>query len=126
MSNVNEAGIKNLGDNGPDGLALNGRILQTSIETIAAGGTTTVVDRDFSISLIDSDAGGDIFTLADGDNGETHGFFQLSSTGISTITPANFAGGTSVTMAAIGASVSFRFVSGSWYVESGHLFTIVA
>lgn len=125
MANANAAGVKNIGDNGPDGMGLNGRVLLSSIETIVAGGTSTVLDRDFSVHFIDADAGGDIFTLADGDEGEVAEIYCASATGICTVTPANLSGGTSVTLNADGESVKLRFVSSSWRINGGNAFTVI-
>lgn len=103
-----------------------GRIVFNGTETIAAGGTSTALNLAKSLHYIDSDAGGDIFTLADGVDGQVTTILLTSSTGVATITPANLAGGTSVTINADGKSVVLQFMTAKWYIIGGNGYTIVA
>lgn len=103
-----------------------GKVLFSGYEEIAAGGTSTALSLATHLSNVDSDAGGDIFTLADGDDGQLKTVYQLSSTGTSTITPANLLGGTSVTMDTAGQSVQFQFSeAGTWVIVGGNGYTVV-
>jgi len=101
------------------------KIIFSGIETIAAGGTSTALDLTKTLHSIDSDAGGDIFTLADGTIGQVMIITGLSATGTSTITPTNLSGGTSVTFNAAGDSVVLCFVDTSWYIIGGNSYTVV-
>jgi len=102
------------------------KFIKTSTETIAAGGTTTAMDLTKVHHDIDADAGGDIFTLADGIQGQEVVVVLKTATGIATITPATMHGGTSVTIAAAGASVVLRFQTTlGWAVVGGNAYTII-
>jgi len=90
-------------------LSFSGTFIPTGTETIAAAGTTTALDLTKYHHDIDADAGGDIFTLADGTQGQETVIVLKTATGVATITPATFHGGTSVTIAAAGAAVQLRF-----------------
>jgi hypothetical protein len=100
-------------------------VIFAGIETIAAGGTTTALSLAKSLHSVDSDAGGDIFTLADGTIGQIMTITHLSATGTSTITPANLSGGTSVTFDAAGDSVVLQFVDTEWYILGGNSYTVI-
>lgn len=106
----------------PSGIG--GKVIFAGGETIAAGGTTTALALDKTTHLIDADAGGDTFTLADGTNGQVMTIAMLSSTGTATITPANFASGTSITFNAAGDSVTLQFLGTKWYVIGGNSYAI--
>lgn len=100
-------------------------VIFSGIQTIAAGGTTTVADLTKSLISVDADAGGDIVTLADGTIGQIITFACVSATGVLTLTPANLAGGTSVTMNAAGETVILQFVDTSWYIMGGNAHTVI-
>jgi len=96
------------------------------LRIIRGGGTSSALALTKVIHEVDSDAGGDIFTLADGTNGQTMTIVQQSSTGISTITPATFTGGTNVTLDAAGDSVTLAFLTTrGWYVTGGNSYSII-
>jgi len=100
-------------------------LILSGIETIAGGGTTTALDLTKTLHSIDADAGGDIFTLADGTIGQVMTIACLSATGVATITPANLSGGTSVTMNAAGETVILQFVDTEWYIMGGNAYTVI-
>lgn len=100
-------------------------VIFSGTETIAAGGGTTALDLAKSGHLIDADAGGDIFTLADGVDGQIKDIGCLSATGLCTITPNSLAGGVSITLNTAGGSVSLRFMTSSWYIMGGNTFTVI-
>jgi len=100
-------------------------VIFSGIETIAGGGTTTALDLTESLHSVDADAGGDIFTLADGTIGQVMTITMVSATGIATVTPANLAGGTSVTMNAAGETVMLQFVDTQWYIIGGNAYTVI-
>jgi hypothetical protein len=75
---------------------------------------------------IDADAGGDIFTLADGVQGQIVVCVLKTATGVATITPATFLGGTSITLNAAGDSVMLRFQTTlGWSILGGNSYAIV-
>ena len=60
--------------------------------------------------------GADALTLADGEEGQ-HKYIVMAGTGgDGTLTPANLAGGTTITFNAAGDSVHLVFTNGSWYI----------
>jgi hypothetical protein len=104
---------------------LGGKVIFNGTETIVAGGTSTALSLTKSLHYIDADAGGDTFTLADGVNGQVTTILLTSSTGIATITPANLAGGTSVTLNADGDSVVLQFMDTEWFILGGNSYAVV-
>jgi len=102
------------------------KLIFTATETIAAGGTTTALDLTKTVHNIDADAGGDIFTLADGVAGQTMFIIMKSSTGVATITPATKTGFTSVTFNAAGDSVILQFFTTlGWIIMGGNSYAVV-
>lgn len=100
--------------------------IMTSTETIAAGGTTTALDLTKYAHNVDADAGGDIFTLADGIAGQEMFVFLKTATGVATITPATATGFTSVTLNAAGDSVLLKFVTTlGWIIAGGNSYAVV-
>lgn len=122
--NTNAAGTKQLNASN-DLTTITAGFALTGIQTIAAGGTTTAADLTKSLISVDADAGGDIVTLADGTIGQIITFAMASATGVLTLTPANLAGGTSVTMNAAGETVILQFVDTQWYIMGGNAYTVV-
>ena len=105
---------------------ITGKVILESVETIAAGWTTTALDLTKTRHDIDSDAGWDIFTLADWVDGQLMIVVNKSATGISTVTPATFLSGTSVTMATAGASVMLMFQTTNWWSVLGwNAYTVI-
>jgi hypothetical protein len=105
---------------------ITGKLIVTSTETIAAGGTTTALSLTKFHHDIDADAGGDIFTLADGVQGQIVVCVLKTATGVATITPATFLGGTSITLNAAGDSVMLRFQTTlGWSILGGNSYAIV-
>lgn len=102
-----------------------GSLIHSGVETIAAGGGTTALSINKNLHYIDADAGGDIFTMADGSNGEFKTVICASATGVCTVTPANFSAGTSVTLNAAGQSAVFRFMDGNWHLVGGYGYTVI-
>lgn len=99
-------------------------VIFSGIETIAAGGTSTALSLTKTLHSVDADAGGDTFTLADGTIGQIMVITMLSATGTATVTPANLAGGTSVTFNAAGDSVTLMFVDTDWYIIGGNSYGV--
>lgn len=102
------------------------KFILASTETIASGGTTTALSLTKTLHNIDADAGGDIFTLADGVAGQIMICILKTATGVATITPATFLGGTSVTLNAAGDSVMFAFQTTlGWSIIGGNSYAVV-
>lgn len=104
---------------------LSGKVALAGYEAIVAGGTSTALDLTKTMHLVDADAGGDTFTLQDGVAGQITTVALLSATGVATITPANLAGGTSVTLNAAGDSVVLQFIGTEWYILGGNSYAVV-
>ena len=102
-----------------------GAVIGATGDTVAAGGTSTALTVAAFWHNIDADAGGDTFTIADGTVGQVKMIMLLSATGVATITPANMAGGTSVTLNAAGDSVIFCFTGTEWYIMGGNSYAVV-
>jgi len=100
-------------------------VIFAGIETIAAGGTSTALSLVKTVHDIDADAGGDIFTLANGTAGQLCTCVMKSATGTATITPATFLGGTSVTFDAAGDSVTLQYTTNGWFVVGGNSYTVI-
>jgi hypothetical protein len=103
---------------------IDAKVIFAGTETIAAGGTTTALDLTKTVHYIDADAGGDTFTLADGVDGQIAIVLLTSSTGTATVTPANLAGGTSVTLNADGDSVILQFMDTEWFILGGNSYAV--
>jgi hypothetical protein len=101
------------------------KVIFGSTETIAAGGTSTALSLTKAVHYIDADAGGDTFTLADGEEGQIMTIAMASATGTATITPTNLRGGTSVTFNAAGDSVILQFIASEWNIMGGNSYAVV-
>jgi hypothetical protein len=101
------------------------KFITSGIETIAGGTPSTALDLAKFIHNVDADAGGDIYTLADGIIGQITVVTMVSATGVATVTPTNLAGGTSVTLNAAGDSVMLQFVDTQWYIIGGNGYSVI-
>ena len=104
---------------------LGGKFILSGTETIAGGGTSTALALTETMHYVDADAGGDIFTLANGVEGQLMFIVCASATGICTVTPATMKGGTSVTMNAAGDTVLLAYIGTGWSVLGGNGHTII-
>lgn len=105
---------------------IDGKVILAGTETIAAGGTTTALNLAKTFHNIDADAGGDIFTLANGTQGQIMVIILKTATGTATITPATFLGGTSITLNAAGDSVMLGYQTGlGWSIIGGNSYAVV-
>jgi len=68
--------------------------------------------------------GADALTLADGVEGQTKYIVMKTDGGNGTLTPSNFAQGTTITFDAVGDSVSLLFTNAGWHVMGGHGYAI--
>lgn len=104
---------------------IDAKVIFAGTETINAGGTSTALSLSKTVHYIDADAGGDIFTLADGTVGQIMTILLTSSTGVATITPTNLAGGTSVTLNADGDTVVLQFMDTEWFILGGNSYAVI-
>lgn len=95
------------------------RFSQTPQTLTGAG----AIDVTSSITWIVT-TGADALTLADGVEGQTKMIVMKTDGGNGTLTPANFAQGTTITFDAVGDSVSLLFTNSGWHVMGGHGYAI--
>jgi len=101
-----------------------GAVLQSTTETIAAGGTSTNIDLTKYHHDIDADGGGDIFVVPTGTVGQSVLLVMKSATGTATITPSVLIGGTNVTFNAAGDTVELYYTSAGWVIKGGNSYAI--
>jgi len=108
-------------------LTVTGSFVYGGVQDIAAGGTTTAVVLTNQVVTVGADAGGDIVTIANGTAGQILYLICADASGTTTITPATFNGGTSITFDAVGDSVTLVYVATlGWSIVGGNSYTIVA
>lgn len=96
------------------------------IQDVPAGGTSTVLVLTNSVFTVGADAGGDIVTLANGSPGQIAYIVCEDATGVTTITPATFNGGTSITFNALGEAVTLLYTAGTgWSIVGGNAYTVI-
>ena len=95
------------------------RFSQTPQTLTGAG----AVDVTSSITWIVT-TGVNALTLADGVEGQTKMIVMKTDAGNGTLTPANFAQGTTITFDAVGDSVSLLFTNSGWHVMGGYGYAI--
>lgn len=100
-------------------------VIFAGTETIGAGGTTTALSLAKTMHYVDADVGGDIFTLANGTEGQIAIVVCASATGVATVTPETMKGGTSATLNAAGDTVMFAFVGSGWSIIGGNGYSVV-
>lgn len=104
---------------------IDAKVILAGIEDIAAG-NPGVLDLTKTVHTVGADAGGDTFTLANGTAGQIMYIICEDATGTSTITPATFGGGTSVTFNAVGDSVALMYTAGTgWNIVGGNSYTVI-
>lgn len=94
----------------------------TSVLARSASYGAAVVPVTSSVHEIATDSAGDALTLADGTSGQQMFLvYAAEDAGGDTaiLTPANLAGGTTVTFNALGDTAHLIFVSGNWYFIAG-------
>ena len=85
-----------------------------------AGGASVALSPEVPVNLLTTADSGDVYTLADGDEGALVRIVLATRDGAGNVlvTPANLANGTSIQFAAatVGESAELVFASGSWWV----------
>ena len=91
---------------------------QASQSITADGSSTTAVNVTAAITEINATSATHSCAMADGSDGQVKTIINVSTSGTNnvTITPANFAQGTTVTLNAPGESVTFIYKSSKYYV----------
>ena len=101
-------------------------IKQDSQELTSDGSTTLAADVTSAITEITSSGGTGTVTLADGSNGQVKTFINVAGTNLITITPTNLRGWTSITMNAVGETVTLMFKNSNWNVIAKNEATLVS
>ncbi len=94
-------------------------------QAVTGNGALTAITLTNEISKYSVNAGGtSTTTLPDGVEGQTKIVYLALATGQLQITPANLLGFTTITLTALGGSVSLLFTSGKWVVLGSKSATI--
>jgi len=101
--------------------------LAQSSQTLTSDGSTTLVANVTSaITEINSSGGTGTVTLADDSDGQIKTFINVTGTNVITITPSNLRGWTSITMNAVGETVTLMFKNSNWNVIAKNEATLVS
>ena len=95
---------------------------QTSQSITADGSTNTAVDVTSAITEINATSATHAAAMADGTDGQIKTIINVSTGGTNNvvITPANFRGGTTITLNAPGETVTCLFKNSNWNVIGGN------
>jgi hypothetical protein len=101
-------------------------LAQTSQLITADGSSATAINVTTAVTEIDASSATHSGALADGTAGQIKMILNTSTSGTNavTITPANLAGGTTITLNAPGESVVCIFKNSNWYVIGGNGYVI--
>jgi|SRR6056300_1643042 len=101
--------------------------LSQDSQTLTSDGSTTLVANVTSaITEINSAGGTGTVTLADGSDGQIKTFINVTGSNVITITPSNLRGWTSITMNAVGETVTLMFKNSNWNVIAKNEATLVS
>ena len=97
-------------------------LAQSSQTIVADGSSATAIDVTSAVTEVNATSATHAGALADGVAGQIKMILNTSTSGTSNvvITPANLAGGTTITLNAPGESVVCIFKASKWYVIGGH------
>lgn len=102
----------NLTPKGSGGVVVNGKLVIAETATRSGAGAIPV-----TASLVEiTTTGADAMTLADGVEGQILHLLFVTDGGDATITPTNFANGTTLTLADVNDSAILMFTNGKWYM----------
>ena len=109
-------------NNIPTWLGLN----STSQAITGDGSTSTAIDVITPVTEVDATSNTAPCTLANGANGQVKTIINVSTSGTNaiTITPANFRGGTTITLNAPGETATLIFKNSNWNVIGGYGFVV--
>ena len=97
-------------------------LAQSSQTIVADGSSATAINVTTAVTEINATSATHAGALADGTAGQIKMILNTSTSGTNNvvITPANLAGGTTITLDAPGESVVCIFKASKWYVIGGH------
>lgn len=97
-------------------------LAQSSQAIVADGSSATAIDVTSAVTEVNATSATHAGALADGTAGQIKMILNTSTSGTSNvvITPANLAGGTTITLDAPGESAVCIFKASKWYVIGGH------
>ena len=109
-------------NNIPSWLGLN----STSQTITGDGSTSSAIDITSAVTEVNATSAAAPCTIADGANGQIKTIINVSTGGTNNIviTPANLRGGTTVTLNAIGETVTLIFKNSNWNVVGGFGFAV--
>lgn len=87
-----------------------------TVQPLTGAGAVNLTTMTTAWTTTAADAG----TLANGSNGQIKTIVMVAHGGDGTLTPANLAGGTTITFNAVGDSVLLQFLSTDWFVISNN------
>ena len=101
-------------------------LAQSSQAIVADGSSATAINVTTAVTEINATSATHAGALADGVAGQIKMILNTSTGGTNNvvITPANLAGGTTITLNAPGESVVCIFKASKWYVIGGHNFAV--
>ena len=101
-------------------------LAQTSQSITADGSSATAINVTTAVTEINATSATHSGALADGTAGQIKMILNTSTSGTNaiTITPANLAGGTTITLNAPGESVVCIFKNSNWYVIGGNGYVV--
>lgn len=102
-------------------VSITGNIVNSGLETLTESGAISVVKP---ITLLDSSGGALAMTLADGTVGQRKVIICKTAGNNAVITPANLAGGDTITLNAAGDSVELVFANATWYILGSNSISI--
>lgn len=97
-------------------------LAQSSQAIVADGSSATAIDVTSAVTEVNATSATHAGALADGIAGQIKMILNTSTSGTNNvvITPANLAGGTTITLDAPGESAVCIFKASKWYVIGGH------
>ena len=98
----------------------------TSQAITGDGSTSTAIEVTNAVTEVNASSAAAPCTIADGANGQIKTIINVSTAGTNaiTITPANLRGGSTVTLNAVGETVTLIFKNSNWNVMAGHGFVV--
>jgi len=101
-------------------------LAQSSQAIVADGSSATAIDVTSAVTEVNATSATHAGALADGTAGQIKMILNTSTSGTSNvvITPANLAGGTTITLNAPGESVIYIFKASKWYVIGGNGYAV--
>ena len=98
----------------------------TSQAITGDGSTSTAIEVTNAVTEVNATSAAAPCTMADGANGQMKTIINVSTAGTNaiTITPANLRGGSTVTLNAVGETVTLIFKNSNWNVMGGHGFVV--